>query len=489
MKQVLKILLLEDDRDDAHLIESFLKEGGLSFECTLASSKQEFIKEIEAGRFDLIISDHSLPRFSSIEALRICNEKKISTPFILVTGAISDQYAATMLQEGASDYILKDRLQRLPSAIRMIMERQKIQLQKSAAEEALKKSNERFELAAMASFDLIWDYDPVNKTIYCNEALEKNFGYGQEILSSPSALLQYVHPQDLEDVRKSIAAFLKQDGARWNKQLRIIRADHSVAYVKTSALLLRDENNSVYRITGVLQDITEIVNLEHDLHRQRMIRQREITETTIQAQEKERNEIAKELHDNVNQLLATAKIMIDAALSTPDMQDELLRISQDSILSAIQEIRSITHSMMPPSLHEDHLIQAITDIVQRIELSGALQVSLDLPKADQLNPVDEKVRLTIYRIIQEQTNNILKYAHAERASISIEVRSKMISLTISDNGKGFDSEKRTKGIGLKNIENRTEMLDGKMEIISAPGKGCTLKVEIPLVFKEAGSFF
>ncbi len=476
--------MLEDDVDDAHFIESSMIQDGLDFESTLVSSKKEFLRQIEHNQYDLIISDHHLPGFSSIEALRICNEKQIKIPFILVTGAVSDEYAVTMLREGASDYVLKDRLQRLPSAIKMILEKQKIQMQNYLSEQALKRSNERFELAAKASFDVIWDYDPVSNTVYCNEALEKNFGYNKSILSNPTGLFSYVHPEDLPGLLKSIAEFLKEDGKRWQKQLRIIRSDRSVAYVNSSALLLRDENNNVYRITGVLQDITEIVHLQNVLNREKIRRQREIAENIIIAQEKERSEIGKELHDNVNQLLATAKIMIDAALSNPAMKEELLRFSQDSILSAIQEVRSISHSMMPPSLNNDRFTESLKDIAQRIELSGTIQVELLLPTSDKIRLINEKIKLALYRIIQEQTSNIIKYSGASQASISLELKHEQVLLIVADDGRGFDPTKKAKGIGLKNIENRTEMLEGKMEIMSRPRQGCILKVRIPLNLRE-----
>jgi two-component system sensor histidine kinase UhpB len=484
MKQSLNILLLEDDEDDAESIRKCLKEGGIVFDLKLSRSKKEYLDALAHPLYDVILSDHRLGSFDSIEALRICKEKGINIPFLLVTGAIPDHYAATILREGASDYILKDRLTRLPAAIIMAIERQKMKSDKKAAEEALEESNERFELAAKASFDMICDYHLEKGTLICNEALEKNFGYTREDILHPEVFLKWIHPSDIGELRESFERMLQDDRSRWHRQFRMIRADETIAYVNGSALLLRDNDNKVYRIIGVLQDITEIVYLQNELAREKIRRQREMNETIIQAQEKEREEIGKELHDNVNQLLATAKMMIDASLTNPNMREELLRMSQDSILSAIQEIRNISHSMMPPSLKEDHFIEAIMDIVHRIEISSALTISLDLPDIEEVKEIDDKIKLTIYRIIQEQVNNILKYAQAEKASISISINKVDILLVIADNGVGFDPSVKTKGIGLKNIENRTEMLDGVMELSARPDGGCKIMVRIPLVQKE-----
>jgi two-component system sensor histidine kinase UhpB len=481
MKHTLNILLLEDDADDAFLIESFMDKSGLSFKSTIVGSRNEFISAIDHNKFDLIISDHYLPTFSSIEALRICNEKGIGTPFILVTGAVSDEYAATMLREGAVDYILKDRLQRLPSAIKMAVEQQRIRREKAAAETALVQSNERFELAAEASFDVIWDYDAIHKTFYCNDALEKNFGYRVKDIQDPLELLQHIHPEDLQQLKVSYDQLLEDEGTRWHRQFRVIKSNGTLAYVHSNVLILRDASNTIYRIIGVLQDVTEIIVLQKELSQEKLQRQQYITDTTIQAQEKEREEIGKELHDNVNQLLATAKIMIDAAMSNPAMQDELLRLSKDSIMSAIQEIRNISHSMMPPELEVDQFIEAIQNMAYKIGISGKCMVSVDLPQPAELRNVTEKIKLALYRIIQEQLTNILKYSKAKRALLDIQIKRNMVFLTIADNGVGFDPTVKPKGIGLKNMENRAELLEGRLRIQSRPGHGCTIRVRIPLV--------
>ena len=484
MVQKIKILLLEDDPDDVDIIQSTLQQYGLSFHLTVAATRPEYENALDSHAFDVIVSDHQLPAFSSIEALRLRNGKKLNTPFILVTGAVSDEYAAAMLHEGAVDYVLKDRLQRLPAALRKAVDQYTIVLQKLAAEQALKKSNELFELAAQASFDVIWDFDVASKTIQFNDALKKNFGYDFHQLDSPAELLKYIHPKDIAQFKKSFAAVVKGKDIRWHTQFRVLRADSSVAYVNSNALLIRGEDNRVYRIVGVLQDVSQIINLQVELNQEKIRKQKELTDAILQAQERERDEIGKELHDNVNQLLATGKIMIDAALSSPDMHDELLRISQESILAAIAEIRNISHAMIAPSMQEDQFVEAINSLMRTVNLTGTLQVTAILPDAKHLQRINDKLKLTLYRIIQEQMANILKHARAETASINLSIKGNQLLLSVTDNGCGFNPKKRTEGVGLKNIENRVEVFEGKMEVISRPDFGCKLKVSIPLATKE-----
>ncbi|MBD0333777.1 MAG: hypothetical protein ICV66_14115, partial [Chitinophagaceae bacterium] len=132
-----------------------------------------------------------------------------------------------------------------------------------------------------------------------------------------------------------------------------------------------------------------------------MERQREIAETIIEAQEKERTEIGKELHDNVNQLLATAKIMIESALMAPEMHDICLVKSKNIIMEAISEVRSISHSMIAPSFKEDDFIEAMEEVVENLNLSGSINARLEVSSKEELKILSDKIKLTIYRIIQE----------------------------------------------------------------------------------------
>lgn len=117
MEQPLKIVLLEDNPADVELIQRVLRKAGMPFECVVADTREEFIQGLESLQPDLVLSDHSLPQFNSLEALTLARTFNPDLPFILVTGAVSEEFAVTVIKEGADDYILKDHLVRLPSAI------------------------------------------------------------------------------------------------------------------------------------------------------------------------------------------------------------------------------------------------------------------------------------------------------------------------------------------------------------------------------------
>ncbi|MEJ7644619.1 MAG: ATP-binding protein [Chryseolinea sp.] len=145
MGKKLKILMLEDLEDDAWLIERALKKGDINFSSMRVDSRNEFTEALDTYRPDLILSDHALPQFNSIEALEICQRKKIKIPFLLVTGAVSEEFAVSCLKQGAADYVLKSNLARLPLAIKHALKLRRHENVKISKELILKNQNEELK--------------------------------------------------------------------------------------------------------------------------------------------------------------------------------------------------------------------------------------------------------------------------------------------------------------------------------------------------------
>jgi signal transduction histidine kinase len=138
----LKILMLEDLEDDVGLIEHTLRKDKINFITKQVDTEEEFVSALETYKPDLILSDHALPQFNSVEALKICKKKGLDIPFILVTGTVSEEFAVSCLRHGADDYVLKSNLARLPSAINNSLKKRYVEAQRRAAEIALRNQNE-----------------------------------------------------------------------------------------------------------------------------------------------------------------------------------------------------------------------------------------------------------------------------------------------------------------------------------------------------------
>lgn len=141
----LRILMVEDDMDDVHLIERVLRKSNLAFVNECVDKLGEFNEALSRFRPDIVLSDHGMPGFNSFEALQICLKEHSDIPFILVTGTVSDEYAIACLKNGVDDYVLKTNLLRLPTAIRSAVKKRNLERLKREAEVTLRKQNEELD--------------------------------------------------------------------------------------------------------------------------------------------------------------------------------------------------------------------------------------------------------------------------------------------------------------------------------------------------------
>jgi len=225
----------------------------------------------------------------------------------------------------------------------------------------------------------------------------------------------------------------------------------------------------------IINDVTERVRLEKELALQQKLKQQQITEVVLGAQERERFELGQELHDNINQILATSKLYLDVAIEDKEPRIELLIKSRKNISMAIEEIRKLSKELITPTLNDLGLIQSIKELIRSIQTVKKMKIRLNIFGLDENSLLPEQ-KLNVYRIIQEQLNNILKHAQASTVEIELNKVKEQISLQVKDDGKGFDPRARRQGIGLSNIISRAELYNGRVEIESAPGKGCRLEV-------------
>ncbi len=141
VKKILRILVLEDNEDDFNLISKILEKESFLFEITYVDTRKEFLWDLKHFKPDVILSDHSLPQFNSMEALKICLKMGLQIPFILVTGTVSEEFAVECLNKGADDYILKSNLSRLPSAIQNAIKKRENEVFRKKTEITLKRKN------------------------------------------------------------------------------------------------------------------------------------------------------------------------------------------------------------------------------------------------------------------------------------------------------------------------------------------------------------
>jgi two-component system, NarL family, sensor histidine kinase UhpB len=311
--------------------------------------------------------------------------------------------------------------------------------------------------------------DNQGRYTYMNELYEKIFFTSSEV--KDVFFKDSMAHDDIPAFDEVINECAAQPGRSVCIDLKRSRTDGSYFWIRWE-FTATTEQESVTGIQAIGTDASE--RKRGELERQRLV-----TEATIMAQEKERAEIGRELHDNINQILTTTKMYLDMALTEKDISEELTIKSHENISTAIEEIRILSKSLVPPSLGDIGLKEAVLEMIDNLKYSQKIDIKLKTSGLAKIS-IPDKIKLTVFRIIQEQMNNILKHAKATEAEIKLTGSKEELAVSVADNGIGFEPKKRMKGIGLMNITSRAEVHNGDVDIISSPGNGCTLKISIPI---------
>lgn len=203
----------------------------------------------------------------------------------------------------------------------------------------------------------------------------------------------------------------------------------------------------------------------------------------MEAEENERQRIAKDLHDGVGQMMSAAKMNLSAFESELKFENEEQRQSFEKVINLVdescREVRTVSHVMMPNALLKNNLSDAIREFTGKLN-QKELRISVYTEGLD--DRLDSNIETMLYRVVQECVNNTIKHAGANTLDISLIRDKDGINGTIEDNGKGFDASNPEimKGIGMKNISSRIEYLKGTVDIDSAPGRGTVVGLHIPL---------
>lgn len=262
-----------------------------------------------------------------------------------------------------------------------------------------------------------------------------------------------------------------------NRELRFLRGDGG-SFVGEMASAYFEDSFKKEACILIIRDITDRKKMELQLLMEQKRYQRMLTKQVIHAQEREREEIGRELHDNVNQVLTTVKLYLDTAMNQKEMREELLPKSIGYLQQSINEIRNLSRDLTAPTLGTRSLVDSINALLEMVQGSSGIRICFQYDEYSHSLVMDQK--LAIYRMVQEQLNNIVKHAKASEVHISLSQANHHSVLTIRDNGQGFNKTERGNGIGLNNITSRAKVFDGDVHIDTEPGKGCMLTVILPM---------
>lgn len=362
--------------------------------------------------------------------------------------------------------------------------------------DALRDSEARLSLAHEAAGIGTWDLDVQMGVAQWSEGLRHLFGVNASTMEPTiDNFLKLVHPEDRAQVEQTLRTKLDTRGD-YRDEYRIVRPDGQVRWVTCRWRVQEAGPDKPLRVYGVCIDVTDLKLAQRKLQelnaslndrtREAEERSKQLRRLTIelsQAEHRERRRLAQVLHDNLQQTLFAATVRLRIARDTRNFTEARNQVRQSMKLleEALRESRSLTAELSPAVLHDLGLAAAIAWLAQQIHAKHGMAVEVHADR--DADPADENLASLLFQAAREFLFNAVKHANVKTANIElIRLRDRRIALTISDRGAGFNPSKLKQGsgntFGLSTLRERVGLMEGKVEIDSAPGKGTRIRVTV-----------
>ena len=348
---------------------------------------------------------------------------------------------------------------------------------KRKAEVALRESENRFRTMADNSPSMIWMCDRRGRLTYLNSGLLEFLGRDSNAYGD--SWINYVHPGDVNRVLHSSALALEARRP-FSKQSRVRRCDGVYRWLFEVATPRLNDNGSFAGYVGSAIDVTEQKQAQQALEK--------VSGQLIEAQEKERRRIARDLHDDICQRLALLSMELDQANrgvneSTETTKKRLREIRQHCVEIA-GDVQSLSHELHSSRLDYLGIVAAIGGFCH--EFSKQHEVAIEFTHRDVPAELPREVSLCLFRVTQEALHNAVKYSEVNHYAVDLTATADEIQLSVSDSGRGFDLDaaKENRGLGMVSMQERVHLVNGSLHVESQPGKGTRILAVVPLVSEQ-----
>jgi two-component system, NarL family, sensor histidine kinase UhpB len=463
----LRVLLVEDSEDDALLLLRVLRRGGFDPTWERVDTAAAMEAALDGRGWDLVISDHGMPAFDSSAALELLRRKGfVDLPFIIVSGQIGEDAAVAAMKAGVHDYLMKDNLARLNSAIERELREAGVRRERRQAEE---KYRSIFENAVEGIFQTTVD----GRFLTANPAMARMLGYEtpEELLGAISSVRDqlYVEPGRREDFYQ----LALRDGFVSGFEVQMHRNDGTLVWVSANARAVYDADGSISGYEGTVEDITERKRAEEAL--------REIREA-------ERRRIARELHDVVLQDLTYALQSMQVLRRMPEGLDREKETGRqvEALKRAVGGLRDAIYDLRLESVREQPLVRAVESIVELNRQIGA-GCEFELV-VDEGFPVTYcgPAGVEVVRVVQEALANVRRHSGASHAVVTLGAVDGEVLVEIEDDGRGFGPETPC-GMGLTGMRERVLGLGGDLEVEGREGTGTRVFLRVGLAVLTGGA--
>lgn len=448
MDEELRILILEDNPDDAELIQDDLRAAGIIFKARKVETGRDFLDALAGFSPGLILSDYDLPGFNGTQALKMAKEICPDVPFILVTGAIGEERAIEILTSGATDYVLKNRMSRLAPAVLRALQEVRERKERERAELSFKTLVEQVPAITYKVTGL----DSKISFLYVSPQSESMIGIPpSEFLADPGIFQKRLYPADKDLVMGQIQSSLLEHKP-FRSEYRIVKSDGGIVWVHDEAVLVKDESGNPLYLQGIVTDITRMKEAEEALRRAHDTLELRVQERTEEL-EAFTSSVSHDLHGPVWMLDGYIKMLIDdkGGEMDPDLRDRIGMIWKtvkhmdrliDDLL-ALSRVNRTELNIFPIDIGEI-IIDAWQEIVKLNPGRDIVFTVKDLPPAAGDRNL---IRQAVYNLL----SNAVKFT-GSRKRPEIEVgghrEGESSIFYVRDNGVGFDMKQYDKLFGL-----------------------------------------
>jgi len=324
----------------------------------------------------------------------------------------------------------------------------------------------------------IVEVDNDEKILYVNRAFERISGYDEDELVGKIASQVFITDREAKDInqQESRKRALGKEGLY---EINITKKDGSSATWVISGAPTFDMKGKVRGSIGIHWDVTEIRDLENKLLLDSVMKEKEMMEARLQAEEEQREIIGRDLHDGVGQMLAYLSLYFNVLKEKSSINNQDVEKAQTTLKSTIDEVRRLSRNLAPPAIRDLGFREAVIELINSYGIIPKPKFQLKIYKGKDPDQLLQEHKLMLFRVLQELSSNTFKHAKAENVEIQIEYTADGINMTYKDDGIGFDTNYSKKGVGLKSIFSRLEFYGGKLKINTNPGKGLEVTIKLP----------
>lgn len=495
-----RVLLVDDNAPAASSLQQQLTAGAPHLQVTTAVTADAGLDQlVAAGDFDLVACQHRPPVLDSFELIRNARLVGCRTPFIILSDGGNETDSVAAFRLGASDYLLNPEQHYAELALRidLAVDRHELMLANERAGSelaerqrmlgALRESEKQLNLALDAGRIGLWSWQVGSGHTQFSSRWKSQIGYADHEIRNESAEWESrCHPGDLAHLKTMTARYLAGPWPDFSVEYRMRHKDGSWRWFLLHADLENDEAGNPIRMLGSQIDITALKQQQAEIA-STSSRLRQLSRRLLEVQEIERRHLARELHDEIGQVLTVAKIHLQSAALTPGAASVAAQIQEPVVLldRLLAQVRSLSLDLRPPLLDDLGLVAALHWLLQQHQ-DRASTPRVHLSADPSLGRLDPTLETACFRIAQEALTNALRHASAKNINLSVALSNGKLYLGVRDDGAGFDATsarnraERGGSLGLLGMHERALLAGGSLTLTSAPARGTELEAIFPL---------